>query len=383
MRIRSRILVPFNFAIEPRTPITFTKFKEKVILVCQNYEGVKVYSYLNNNYKDLQDPGNGRSFLKLCQRFTDRDEALYRQIVCNDKSENFLEGNIDLLKSTGFDIYFDYPDNEFELSEKCYERIKLKAIELLSHFIHTYRMFSNEVDIQNPSILEFPIMDLHYSNKKLDSEDEIINGGYSFLGRLINVVDNELTGNFKATLSEETLRGMTNFLNSSEPIPIHIKLLKDAKEFSRIHKDSNVSIIISVSATEVFLQTKFIEECERQGIKFLPTKKRKENLMSRILSKEKSKKIKFDDYLNAIIKGNVRDDLLGIIGTYLTGVKIKSSKEYCDWYHFAYKMRNDIIHQGKYERNEEDAKNAYESVVRLMSYIEGLLKQKHSTSKSH
>jgi len=374
MRIRARILVPFNFGLISRVPITFTRFNEKVIFISQRYEGVKVYSYVTDNYKDLQKPMHGKLFLKECQKFTDSNEEFYRLIVCNNESENFLEGTIDLLISTAFDIYFEFPDKEFTQDEKSNEKIRLKAIELLFYFINTYKMFSNEVDVLNPSILEFPIVDLHFSRKKLITDEEIIDGDYEFLARIISSLNNELTGHFKENLSDLQIQNITNFLNSSQPIPLHFKLLLDAKEFSRIHKESNGSIILAATATEVYLQTRLIKECEKRGIQKLPSRKRKTSFIKRVLSFKTSNRITYIGYLDAIITGNIRDDLLGEIATYLTGVNIKASKQYMDWYNLAYKVRNDIIHRGKFERSEDDAKKAFEAVVNLINYIESLMR---------
>lgn len=266
MRIRARVMVPYNFGIESRIPIIFTVFGERIIIVSQAFEGVRVLSYLSQDFASLNGPKKGRVFWKMNQKFKIGEEKFTRKVVVNEASENFLEGTIDLLKSTGFYIYFEFPDKLFTKNEKTNEIIKEKVTEILDYFINTYRSLTNEVDVHNPSMLEFPVMELHYSRINFTSDEEIIDGEYKFLARLLCIIKSEHTGYFKKMIGPEILQKIHNSLNSNEPVPLHLQLLADAREHAIIRKDYKTSIILTASATEVYLKTKFIRECNFRKI---------------------------------------------------------------------------------------------------------------------
>jgi hypothetical protein len=359
MRFRARVVVPFNFGLEPRIPIIFTVLWDRIIIVPQPFEGVNVLSYITDDFASLNGPQKGRVFWRMNQKFKVGEDKFIRKVIVNDQSENFFEGTIDLLKSTGFDIYFEFPDKYLRKKEKDKDPLKEKVNEILSYFINQYRTVANEVDIHNPSNLDFPVIDLHYSKKKFKSDIEIIDGEYKFHSRILSTLKPEQTGYFKKTLSPDKMAKLIDNLNSSKPVQIHMQLLVDAKEYAIIRKDYKTSIILSATATEVFLQTSFIGECQFRRIK--------------TLTKEFKGFKKNINFIEAILEADLKENLLGDIGKFLTGENIKSSKQYQEWEKYACKIRKEVIHKARLYATEEEAIKAFETVINFITYISGLL----------
>lgn len=359
MRFRARVMVPYNFALEPRIPIIFNVLWDRIIIVPQPFEGVKIQSYLTDDFVSLNGPKKGRVFWRMNQKFKVGADKFIRKVIVNEQSENFFEATIDLLKSTGFDIYFEFPEKLLHKNEKDNDILKDKISEILSYFINQYRTVANEVDIHNPSNLDFPVIDLHFSKKKFKSDYEIINGEYKSYGRILSTLKPEHTGYFKKMISQDQMSKLMVNLNSNKPVQIHMQLLVDAKEYAIIRKDYKTSIILSVTATEVFLQASYLGECELRKIK---------NLTREYRGQKKS-----TNYIDTILDADLKDNLLGDIGKFLTGENIKGTKQYQDWDKYAYKLRKEIVHKARLFATEDEAMKAFETVIHFINFISGLL----------
>jgi hypothetical protein len=359
MRILARLIVPFNFSFEANTKITFTVDNEKIIFIGQPCEGVRVLSYLTKDFEKLNGPKKGREFLRATQKFKKADSVPMRTIILHKESENYLEGTIDLLKSTLFDIYFSYPDTDLEKDKSAKDLIKDKAFQILSFFINSYRAVTNEPDIHNPSHLDLPAIELAYSKENWTDEDEIIEGSYYFLMRTMTWLPANATGYFKDPMKIDAFKKFNDYLNSNEPVPYHLQLLADAREQAIIHKNYNLSIVLSSTATDFYLKDRLLRECNSRKISILTIGK----------GKHKTDK----NYLEAILEGSLRDDIIGDICGFLTNENIKVSSQYHNWFRHAYDIRNQIIHEGLIINDAEIAKEAFEVVIILINYINDLL----------
>jgi hypothetical protein len=359
MRILARLILPFKFSFKPNVFIQFIFKEEKVIIIGQPCEGVRVLSYFTKDYETLKESRKGREFLRVKQKLKNAESIVIRTIVINKESENYLDGTIDLLKSTLFDVYFSFPDQSFSTDEKSHNLIRDKAIQILRFFINSYRTFTNEADIHNPSDLDLPLIELAYSKENWTEDAKIINGEYLFLTRIMTWLPSNATGLIKENMTSDAFNKFTEHLNSNEPRPYYLQLLADAKEQAIIRKNFNMSIVLSSTATEVYLIDRLIKECQIRNITQLTIGKGKRELTK--------------DYEEAILKGDIRDTLIGDICKSLTGKNIKESNEYHNWYKYAYDLRNQIIHQGLIIENESDSELAFKSVIKLIDSINLLL----------
>jgi len=358
MRYRARLVVPLNLGLEPKVPIIFTCLWDRIIIIPQELSGVKVHSYLTNDFSNLKGKKAGREFWKINQTFKDSSEKFLREIIVNNAQEDFLEGTIEVLKSTGLDIYFELPEKYLQ-KNKEQDILKDKIIEILSYFINQYRTVANEVDVHNPSSLDLPVIELHASKKNFKTDYEVMNGQYKFHSRILSTPKPELTGYFKKKINKDIFDKLQKNLNSSLPVQIHLQLLSDAKEYAQLRGDYKTAIILSVTATEIFLQTSFLGECNFRNIK--------------TLTREYKGVKKTVDFVEAILEADLRDNLLGDIGKQITGENIKSSKQYQEWYENAYKIRKEVIHKVKLFASEKEAKDAFVAVVNFINYISGLI----------
>jgi hypothetical protein len=359
IRILSRVLIPHNFRLEDNIPITFNLNGEKIIIVGQSCEGVKVQSFLSKELDWFNSSKSGLQYYTIKQKLEIGERVTVRKVIANNESENFLEGTIDLLESMFFDIYFEFPEKSFSNNNETLHKIKDKAIHILFYFINAYRSITNEADIYNPSSLDFPAIELYYSKNDYVLDSEILEGKYIFISRELNWKSPDVTGYFKEILDSEKLEIFVSLLNSNKPIPLHLQLLADAREHAIIRKDYKISLILSATATEVYIQDRLIRECELRKIEKLTVGRGK---------RETTK-----NYLDAILEGNLREELMGDIFTFLTGLNLKDSTQYQNWYKYSYLLRNDIIHKGKFEVTEEEAKKSFEIVIVFLKYINDLI----------
>ncbi len=62
------------------------------------------------------------------------------------------------------------------------------------------------------------------------------------------------TGYFKDPMKIDAFKKFNDYLNSNEPVPYHLQLLADAREQAIIHKNYNLSIVLSSTATDFYLK---------------------------------------------------------------------------------------------------------------------------------
>jgi len=358
MRVLVRVLVPMKFGLDLENPISFKLNGEKIFLLGATYEGINVHSYLGNNL-DWIDKQKGKISYQIREKLKTGESLTTRTVVMNVGSEDYLAGTIDLLVSTIFDIYFEFANNEFTLREKSHEKIREKAIFILRFFINTYRSLTSEADVHNPINLDLPAFELAYSKINYTSDKDILGGEYIFLGRTLNWHQPEATGFSKKNISPDVLSELKMKLNSDEQVPIHLQLLADAREQAITRRDYKISIILSATAMEVYLQNRLFTECVIR------------NKVSLTTGRGKGRSSK--NYIDAITNGNIREDLIGDICQELTTINIKKTTNYNDWYNSCYEIRNKIIHQGKIINTKEESKKAFLSVVNLINFINDLL----------
>jgi hypothetical protein len=361
MRILARIILPYNFSFAPNSFIDFKFENQKVIIIGQSCEGVRVLSYHTKDFCSLNETKEGREFARV--RPKSNDTVAIRTIIINKKSEKYLDGTIDLLKSTLFDIYFSFPDNDFANSETIHNQLKEKVTQILAFFINSYRAITNEADIHNPSDIDLPSLELAYSNEKLNTDSEILSGNYLFLTRMMTWISPQVTGYFKEIMSSDSSKKFKQALNSSEST-YYLQLLADAKEQAVIRKNFNISIVLSSTATEVFFIDRLIKECRIRNITRLTI--------------GKGKRESTNNYIDAITKGDIRDVLIGDICKTLINKNIKESAEYHEWYKHAYYLRNQIIHEGLIINQLSIAEKAFQVVFSFINYVDILLVESRS-----
>ena len=107
---------------------------------------------------------------------------------------------------------------------------------------------------------------------------------------------------------------------------------------------------------ESYIQRRLIHECNQRDIASLASKRGIEL-----------------DVETAIASGDLRGDLLGVSMTFLLGRSAKDCSEHLEWYKNAYEPRNQIVHRGRVNVTESDARKAFESVVKYCVYTDRML----------
>ena len=75
------------------------------------------------------------------------------------------------------------------------------------------------------------------------------------------------------------------------------------------------------------------------------------------------------NYEEAILKGDVLEELLSAYPNRLVGVNLRGTPQYQAWHRDCYQLRREVLHRGHRESTEQQAKQAFESTVNLMNSI--------------
>src|SRR5690606_34330820 len=107
-----------------------------------------------------------------------------------------------------------------------------------------------------------------------------------------------------------------------------------------------LAVIVAETSFEAFVQFRIDLECRIRAISSLTDKRGTTRTIE-----------------DALMRGDLKRDLLGDYAFQLCGKDVKSISEYQRWNEDTYKLRNEIIHRGRMDVTEEQAKQAVSSAV--------------------
>lgn len=282
-----------------------------------------------------------------------KPQGVISRLVCiNNDDDLFLEEVVDSVGFTRMDVTFEcqggIPRNDSHEQDK----ILKYAMSLAQRFVRTYRLIANQVDVRIPNEADSPIIEVRAGDDYSFSTDEI-DAKLAIISRRFQWPLPKLSGAVKESLSEEKIALLRDVLRQGDEPATFQQLLLEAKELSVVHGDHRISVIISQSAFEVYVQSRLAEECKVRG-------------MTELISSRGERK----DVEAAIIDGDLRKELLGQYARDLAGHSVKECKEHNFWYKNAYKPRNEIVHRGRRDFTEDHARAAFESVMTYSEYLD-------------
>ncbi len=329
-------------------------------------QGDKIFSFTRDTYEWLCPPQNVEKndslsnieIIKL-EAVRDRESIPIRYIRKFKDRDSYSGGIIEPTNYSIFNVHLNIDNIRSLQNKEIYNKFLKLSEDMLEHFIRLYQWVSQEKDVYLPNISDCPIVEVLVSENG-DINSGILNQTFKFHSTKLNW-DNLTKKPVKKTpLSKEAMNWFSNLLKSGKELELYQKLLLDAKEQGHLNRKYDLAILKIGTAFEVFVQDRLLRACELKGIKKLPGK---------------GKNAKEKDYKEAIINGNVREELLSIYLKEITGISIKGTKAYNEWYTNAYSIRNEIIHRGKTDVNDKDAEVAFNSTVKLIFEIEKKLSQ--------
>ncbi len=358
----------FNFNLPLPQDRGFNVFfnNSPAFLRCLSRKGDLIISYLEGKY-DWLIKGNGVKIYHVTAIKTSGDRELIRQFYTYDDvgKDIFCAGVVDKIKYTIIELFFNIDTIEILDDKKSFNSLKAKVFEFLSNYIDLYRLSTQDITFARSLLKKHPIIEVLTSEENIDLSKPIIEGSFNSYKVELSWDDPAERGYMKSNVSEESINILVEGLRKDKRIELYEKLLLDAMEQAQINNSNNLSVILVENAFEVFLKEVLTQACKYKKIKRLPVGRGK--------NYEK-------DFRDAILEGNVREDLIfnylkRIIGEESYNQNIAGRKIYNEWYNRTYKLRNEIIHKGKYEINSEQAKQAFQSTINFMNLIIQVLNQ--------
>lgn len=331
---------------------------EDVQLTFERVKSKKVISF-SDNLDWINDKTN--SYFVAAQ-LTTGDTIPFRAYKQKKENASFISGIIDEANLTKINTICKV--DTYLLEKEDFLDKKINWLQnILLKFIDNYCHITQDAYVSRNDILKPLLVDVFVSDEN-DFPKNHSRIEFKVFKTQFNFESPKESGFVKKDVSSNQVEDIQNRLVNNIDIQLFEKILQNAKENAFRQKNYDMSVVLTGSAFEVFLQQVLIECCKFKRI----TK----------LTVGRGNKQKEIDFYEAIINGNVREHLINNYLKYLTGKSIAGSKEYNNWYANSYEKRNDIIHKGNYGTTREEAQKAFDSTNILINKISELISSTRS-----
>jgi hypothetical protein len=285
----------------------------------------------------------------------EQDGSIIRTVFINMDDDLFVEEVVDTVGFTRMDVTFECSGDVPSSGSPILGEIREKATTIVKKFLRAYRNVSDQVDVKVLSEMDSPLIEVSvstnytFTKKEIDAKFMKVQHSFQWLPPVKRSVS-------KGPLSDEQLKGLILLLDHGIEPEFFRDLLLEAKELSFINSNHRLSLVIAQTGFETYIQWRLVHECNQRTITLLTSKKGIEL-----------------DVETAIATGDLRSDLLGTYMTFLLGRSAKDCSEHQEWYKNAYEPRNQIVHRGRVNVTESDARKAFESVVKYCDYTDRML----------
>jgi len=290
-----------------------------------------------------------------------------RTLVFVQHQTPLIEEMTDTVAVTQIDVSFERPgdcppDNE-RPSEQLLDEVRASGLKRVRYFVRAYRNRTDEPDVFVPALPDSPVVEVSFS-RQYSFDDAFLKFQTASTHTTLFAESVERTGIGKPIADEAACLTLARQLRAATPITMVHELMIDASQLSTLHSNFRLSIVLSQTALEVFLQRRLEEECTQRGIAELEGTSGRRRPVAEALS-----------------RGSLESDLLGRYAQQLAGRSVKDCGQYQDWYRYAYMPRKEIIHKGGLvDASEEDGKRAWQSVMAYTAVLDRLLIAGRSTT---
>ncbi len=321
--------------------------------------GANISSFTGEDYSWLlnKEENNGKLYtMRITINNNEFKKIPVRYIKFFKDKDLFSGGMIQLTNFSVFEVSFNIPNKKFLDKKENIDKLENASSEILNHFTNSYRLISQEEDIYLPKSSESPVIEIWFSDT-VEKDGEFITADLKPYRNTVNFKG--LNNPNKSVLSSEKIELINELLKNDNDIPLYQQLLLEAKEHGHIKNNYELSVLKIGTAFEVFLQEMLVNSCEILKIEQLPVG-RGNNL----------EKLHTKYFKEAIQEGKIIEDLLKKYLKIVVGNNsILAGKEYNHWHTKAYILRNEIVHSGRTNVSDDEARMAFESTNLLISLI--------------
>ena len=225
-------------------------------------------------------------------------------------------------------------------------------------FLSMYRLAFQDATAMNLTMRDSSVVEIRSADAPVGTDP--MNLDFELIKVRFNWVDPFKSGRVKPPGSSESVGLLARLISSGRQLRLHERLLLDAKEQGHVHGACDLTVVLAETAFEVFSREALLRACRQRGTLTLPVGRGKGTV-------EKP-------FTDAIAAGQVRGDLLHRYVPMITGSSVTDSSEYAAWVRDAFKLRNEIVHEGRRNVSNDEAGAAFTAVVALISRMEHVLK---------
>lgn len=315
------------------------------VIRCTNRQGELIFAYQENDYEWIAG-GDDMVYTTIFGMRNEEKGTPLRHIAAPISEVHFERGGMkEPATYTVFEILFNTDDDT--ITQEILDQHHDLAMAMLSYFIETYRYVMQDETIITPNKDEYILI------------EHLVGDGIDHFGDSPGIMFKPYSQRYNQDLllkkrrikyipSDERLKIFSDRLKNGKKLDLYLKLLMEAKMHGRLRNEFDISIVKSETAVEIYVQSLLILLCEIKNINKLGDR----------------------DYVDAVINGNIRNDLLKPYLKYF-GIHITDTKEYFHWCERCYKMRNEIVHRGRGEDlTEVEARAAFEAANSLIKLLE-------------
>jgi hypothetical protein len=306
------------------------------------------FSWLLNTNEEIKE---NKSVLKITVQ-NKLEEVPVRYIHYLKNKDYFSGGMIQPTSFSIVEVLFEISNIKYVENKENIKILEKSASEIINNFTNKYRIVSEETDVYTPQVSTSPVIEIWISDK--GRLEEFLTVSMKPYTQTVNFLG--IRSPNKTELNKEKMQMLTNLLKDPDELPLYLQLLLDAKEQGHIKNNYELSVLKIGTAFEVFLQDLLVKACQLLDIQKLPV--------------GRGKDLPTKDFKEAIQEGKIIEDLLKKYLKLIIGSnKILEGKEYNHWHTKAYTLRNEIIHSGRTEVSEKEARLAFESTNAIISLI--------------
>ena len=328
----------------------------KTALRFETAEGAYLFSYTGEDYFWLAEPKriNFHPILSI----PEYNDVVFRRIYAEDDTNLFSGGIADPTKYSLVHLFFEI-ENEKEINDSIiFRHLREWAAKVYNDFINLYAAVTGDVTISKLNLTELPSV-MVWTTNKYSISDTAMEANFSLYSGKAEITwrDPRKIGQIKIEASRDAVNKLAERWRVNYRLKPFEQLLIDAKEQSLFRGNHDLSIVISETAFEIFIQSSLIAASEQKKRTSFPNKR--------------DKKAKDINYKQAIERGNIHTLFWYI--ELLTKKDVTRFPEYRAWKDDAYQLRNEIIHRGGRGYSENQAEGAFNVVNRFIDAVKQVL----------
>jgi hypothetical protein len=235
---------------------------------------------------------------------------------------------------------------------------KDQASAILSQFLIGYRVYANDHNVPDFQAEDIPLIGAGVGTCAVSrvAGTDIAQFNIQYSNNKPVTQWQGIERHIKQPMAQDRLSAFENWLQGDMQIPEDQLLLLSALERAIWRKEYPSSVIFAQTGFEVFVSRFIRERAATRGITALPMPPRRGATPQQVP-------------VNDALTRTLLNYKLRTLIPHITSATVDNTPEYNNWRNNAYRLRNEIVHAGRTNVSETDARNAFDSVNAFIARI--------------